>query len=263
MKVSHRPAELFAVLDDADLIAHAGLIPTIRLAERCGLAALVAAKVKLTGAKNGAGTAAEAKVMSIVGGMAAGADSIDDLDMLRHGGLARLFGGVRAPSTLGTFLRAFTWGHVRQLESAARAFTCNLAAHTGLVPTGDEVVFVDIDSKVKQVYGPAKQGASFGCTKQRGLHFQIVTVKTGTCAPVIVATRLRKGSANSGKGAASLLREALATVRAMGITAQIIVRADSAYFSHKLGWRVARAVVTARKSVWVPPASDVDMTLAC
>jgi hypothetical protein len=89
------------------------------------------------------------------------------------------------------------------------------------------VVFVDIDSKVKQ-------GASFGYTRQPGLHFQIVTVKTGTCAPVIVATTLRKGSANSGKGAASLLREAPATVRAMGITTQIIVRADSAYLSHKV-----------------------------
>lgn len=234
MKVSHSPATLFAAFDDPDLIAHAGLVPTIRLAERCGLPRLVAEKVKLTGAGNGAGTAADAKALSIVGGMIAGADSIEDLDVLRHGGLSRLFGGVRAPSTLGTFLRAFTWGHVRQLESAVRAFTCTLAAHTGLVPRQDEVVFVDIDSKVKQVYGPAKQGASFGYTKQRGLHFQIVTVKTATCAPVIVATRLRKGSAGSGKGAASLLREALATVRAMGITAKIIVRADSAYFSHKV-----------------------------
>ncbi|WP_434481646.1 IS1380 family transposase [Streptomyces sp. NBC_01340] len=254
MKVSHRPAELFAVFDDPDLIAHAGLIPTIRLAVRCGLPALVAEKVKLTGAKNGAGTAADAKALSIVGGMVAGADSIDDLDVLRHGGLPRLFGGVRAPSTLGTFLRAFTWGHVRQLESAMRAFTCRPAAHTGLVPTGDEVVFVDIDSKVKPVYGPAKQGASFGYTKRRGLHFQIVTVKTSTCAPVIVATRLRKGSANSGKGAASLLREALATVRAMGITAQIIVRADSAHFSHKVvaacrahGARFSLAVAVKKK----------------
>ncbi|MGW2940089.1 IS1380 family transposase [Streptomyces sp. NPDC001156] len=234
MKSSHTPAALFAAFDDGNLIAHAGLAPAVRLAERCGLPALVAEKVRLAGAKNGAGTAPDAKVLSIVAGMVAGADSIDDLDVLRHGGLPRLFGGVRAPSTLGTFLRAFTWGHVRQLESATRAFVCRLAAHTGFVPLGDEVVFVDIDSKVKQVYGPAKQGASFGYTKVRGLHFQIVTVKTAHCAPVIVATRLRKGSANSGKGAASLLREALATVRAMGITAQIVVRADSAYFSHKV-----------------------------
>ena len=254
MKVSHSPAALFAAFNDPDLIAHAGLVPTIRLAERCGLPRLVAEKVKLTGAGNGAGTASDAKTLSIVAGMIAGADSIEDLDVLRHGGLSRLFGGVRAPSTLGTFLRAFTWGHVRQLESAARSFTCNLAVHTGLVPRQDEVVLVDIDSKVKQVYGPAKQGASFGYTKQRGLHFQIVTVKTGTCAPVIVATRLRKGSANSGKGAASLLREALKTVRAMGITAQIIVRADSAYFSHKVvevcrtaGARFSLAVAVRKK----------------
>ncbi|MGA5200437.1 hypothetical protein [Streptomyces variegatus] len=107
-------------------------------------------KVKFPGAKNGAGTAG-AKSMSIVGGMVAGADSIDDLDVLRRGGLAQLFGGVRAPSTLGSFLRAFTWGHVCQLESAVRTFTCNLASHTGLVPAGDEVAFVDIDSKVKLV----------------------------------------------------------------------------------------------------------------
>ncbi|WP_030187973.1 IS1380 family transposase, partial [Streptomyces sp. NRRL S-813] len=234
MKSSHTPARVFAAFDEPNLIAHAGLVPVVRLAERCGLPVLVAEKVKLDGVKNGAGTAADAKVMSVLGGMVAGADSIDDLDVLRHGGLPKLFGGVRAPSTLGTFLRAFSWGHIRQLESAMRAFTCNLAAHTGLVPTDDEVVFVDIDSKVKQVYGPAKQAASFSYTKVRGLHFQIVTVKTTTCAPVIVATRLRKGSAGSGKGAASLLREALTTVRAMGITAQIVVRPDSAYFSHKV-----------------------------
>ncbi|WP_406724552.1 hypothetical protein WJ438_07750 [Streptomyces sp. GD-15H] len=137
MKLFHSPAAAHAAFDEPNLIAHAGLVPVIRMAERCGLPVLVAEKVKLTGAKNGAGTAADAKVMSIVGGMAAGADSINDLDVLRHGGLPKLFGEVRAPSTLGTFLRAFTWGHTRQLESAARAFTCNLAAHTGFVPKGD------------------------------------------------------------------------------------------------------------------------------
>ncbi|MFJ8540280.1 IS1380 family transposase [Streptomyces sp. NPDC093591] len=109
-------------------------------------------------------------------------------------------------------------------------------------------------ARSRQVYGPAKQGACFGYTKQRGLHFQVITVKTSTCAPVIVATRLRKGSAGSGKGAASLLREALATVRAMGVTAQIIVRADSAYFSHKVvevcrtaGARFSLAVAVVKK----------------
>ncbi|MFD4767562.1 hypothetical protein [Streptomyces niveus] len=202
-KSSHGPAAVIAAFDDPNLIAHAGLVPVIRLAERCGPPALVAEKVRLTGAKNGAGTAADAKAMSVVGGMTAGADSIENLDVLRHGGLPKLFGGVRAPSTLGTFLRAFIWGHVRQLESVARAFTCHLAAHTGLVPQGYEVMFVDTDSKVKWVNGPAKQGASFGYTKVRGLHFQIVTVKTSTCAPVIVAARLRKGLAGSGKCSAA------------------------------------------------------------
>ncbi|MER7728631.1 hypothetical protein [Streptomyces sp. NPDC096323] len=186
MKVPHTAAATFAAFDDPNLIAHPGLLPRIRLAERCGRPALIAQKVHLVGAADGAGAAADAKALSIMGGILAGT-SIDDLDVLRHGGLPKLFGGLRAPSTLGIFLRAFTWGHVRQLESAARAFTCNLAAHAGLVPAGDEVVFVDIDSKVKQVYGPAKQGASFGYTKVRGLHFQIVTVKTAACAPVIVA----------------------------------------------------------------------------
>ncbi|MCY0924601.1 MULTISPECIES: hypothetical protein [unclassified Streptomyces] len=157
MKSSHSSAAVFAAFDEPNLIAHAGLVPIVRLAERCCLPALVAEKVKLNGAKNGAGAAADAKVTSIVGGMVAGGDSIDGLDVLRHDGLPKLFGGVRAPSTLGTFLRAFTWGHVRQLESATSTFTCNLAAHTGLVPKDDEVVFVDLDSKVKQVYGPVRQ----------------------------------------------------------------------------------------------------------
>ncbi|MFD6997009.1 hypothetical protein ACFWA5_12160 [Streptomyces mirabilis] len=92
----------------------------------------MAEKVKLTGARNGASTAADAKALSIVGGMIAGAESVEDLDTLGHGGLSRLFGEVRAPATLGTFLRAFTSGHVRQLDSAVPAFTSTLAAHTGL-----------------------------------------------------------------------------------------------------------------------------------
>ncbi|WP_406003912.1 transposase [Streptomyces sp. NBC_00829] len=128
---------------------------------------------------------------------------------------------------------------------------------------------MDIGSKVKQAYGPAKQGASFGYTKQRGLHFQIVTVKASTCAPLIVATRRRKGSDNSGKGAASLLREALKTLRAMGVTAQIIVRANSAYFSHKVvencrkagarfslavtvGKKIGEAIATIPEDAWAP-----------
>ncbi|MET7934738.1 hypothetical protein [Streptomyces sp. NPDC005322] len=96
MQVSHTSAAVSAAFDEPNLIAQAGLVPVMRLAERCGLARLTAAKVKLSGAKNGAGAAADAKVTSIVGGMAAGADSIDDLEVLRHGGMPTAFRGVRA-----------------------------------------------------------------------------------------------------------------------------------------------------------------------
>ncbi len=218
MKFFHTPASVFAAFDDPNLLAHGGLAPAVRLAERCRLPGLVREKVRLSGAGNGAGAAPDAKVMSLVAGMLAGADSIDDTGVLRHGAMAKAFAGAWAPSTLGSFLRAFTWGHVRQLESVAGAFTCNLAGHCKLLPGGDQVVHLDIDSKVKQVYGAAKQGAEHGYTKVKGLHFQIVTASTPLAAPVIVATRLRKGSAGSAKGAASLIAAAIKTVRTMGAT---------------------------------------------
>ncbi|WP_327271985.1 hypothetical protein OG609_07000 [Streptomyces sp. NBC_01224] len=128
MKVSHIPAAVSAAFDDGNLIAYAGLVPVMRLAERCGLWRLVAEKVKLPGAGNGAGAAADAKVTSIVGGMAAGADSIEDLHLLRHGAMPAVFDGIRTPSTLGTFLRAFTHGHTLQLHAVHRRFLGALAA---------------------------------------------------------------------------------------------------------------------------------------
>ncbi|MFF4764435.1 IS1380 family transposase [Streptomyces sp. NPDC001292] len=234
MRSSHSSTAVFAAFDDANLLAYGGLAPAVRLAERCGLPGLVREKVHLADAGNGAGAAPDAKTMSLVAAMLSGADSIDDTDVLRHGALARAFTGMRAPSTLGSFLRAFTWGHVRQLESAARAFTRNLAGHCNLLPGADQVVYLDIDSKVKQVYGAGKQGAEHGYTKVRGLHFQIVTASTPLAAPVIVASRLRKGSAGSAKGAAHLIAEAIRAVRAMGATGLIVARADSAFFSHKV-----------------------------
>lgn len=234
MKSSHSPAATFAAFDDRNLLAHGGLAPAVRLAERCGLPLLIRERVRLAGADNGAGATPDAKVMSLVMAMLAGADSIDDTAVLRHGAMHRAFTGMRAPSTLGSFLRAFTWGHVRQLQSTVRTFTCALTGHCNLLPGGDQVVYLDIDSKVKQVYGAAKQGAEHGYTKVRGLHFQIVIASTPLAAPVIVAERLRKGSAGSAKGAASLIAEAIRTVRAMGATGMVVVRADSAFFSHKV-----------------------------
>ena len=234
MQSTHAASAVSVSFSEPNLVAHAGLVAGVRLVEQCGLSGLIDAKVAITGAANSAGANAGAKVTSVVAGMLAGADSIDDVDVLRHGATDRLFTGIRAPSTLGSFLRAFTWGHVRQLESAGREFTHRLTAHARLLPDVDSVVYLDIDSKVKRVYGAKKQGAAHGYTKVRGLHFQVVTARTPTSGPVIVATRLRKGSAGSAKGAASLIREAIRAVRAMGAGGLIILRADSAFFSHKV-----------------------------
>ena len=122
----------------------------MRLAERCGLAALVGEHVSI-GHRDGVN--APVTVTSVVGGMPAGADSIDDLDVLRHGGMDKLFGGVRAPSTLGSFLRAFTWGNVRQLEKTAPALPARLAQHTPLLPGADVPAFLDVDSMQRRTYG--------------------------------------------------------------------------------------------------------------
>lgn len=231
MRSSHAATRLSASFSDANLVASAGLVPLVRLAERCELAVLIRRHVHL-GTTTGANPAG--KAMSLVAAMCAGADCIQDADMLRTGGFDRLFDGIYAPSTLGSFLRAFTHGHVRQLQAAARRFTANLIPHAGLIPPGEPLVHLDIDSKVKQVYGPAKQGASFGYTKVRGLHFQVVTASTPRSRPIVVATRLRKGSAGSGKGADTLIAEAIRALRESGFTGMILVRADSAFFSAKV-----------------------------
>jgi hypothetical protein len=200
---------------------------------------------------NGPGVAAGAKVMSLVAGMVAGADSIDDMDLLRHGGMPRLFSGVRAPSTLGTFLREFRFGHVRQLDAVHARVTASLAKQVPLLHGADQVAYVDLDDTVKQTYGYQKQGAGYGYTGVNGMNALIATVMTPLSAPVIVGTRLRKGSAHSARGAARLVADALKTVRACGGCRLVIVRADSAYYGHDviaaIGRAGARFSITARK----------------
>ena len=166
--------------------------------------------------------------------MVCGADSIDDMDLLRHGGMGRLFTGVRAPSTLGTFLRLFTFGHVRQLDAVAAGLLARLAAATPVLPDADQLVFVDIDDTVRQTYGYAKQGAGRGYTGIKGLNALLAVVSTPTSAPLIAATRLRKGSTNSARGAAKLLADALATARRAGAAGLLLVRADSAYYGYDI-----------------------------
>ncbi|MFF8789166.1 IS1380 family transposase [Streptomyces sp. NPDC015125] len=232
MHFSHAASAVSAAFDEANLVTCAGLVPVMRLAERCGLARLVADNVKLSGAKNSAGAAADAKVISIVAGMVAGADSIDDLDTLRHGAMPTLFSGIRAPSTLGTFLRAFTHGHALQLHAVHRRFLAELAAHTPLLPGARETAFIDVDSTHKRVYGRAKQAAEYGRFKGiRTLHPLLATICTPHSRPVIASVRMRRGKAADSRGASKLVSEALATAREAGCTGNRILRADSQFYN--------------------------------
>ena len=235
MRLSHDPPKTHASFDDPNLVSRAGLIPVMALAGRCGLANLVREHVTIAGRT---GVNPDLKVPCLVAGMAAGADSIDDMDVLRHGAMAEVFGGIRAPSTLGSFLRSFSWGSVRQLDAVARQLLVNLAAAAPLLPGGEVLAFIDMDSMQKRVYGHAKQGAGFGHTKIqgksltiRGLNALAAVISTPLAAPVIAATRLRGGTANSARGAASLAAEAISTARQAGCTGKIVFRIDSAYYS--------------------------------
>lgn len=241
MQSSHAAGAVDVVFDDPNLIADAGLVPVVALAEQIGLPALVAEHVVITGAVNSAGANPEAKVMSLVAGMVAGADSITDVDRLRHAGNQVVFGQMRAPSTLGTFLRAFTHGHVQQLNAVLRQALIALAERAPLLPGCDEVVFVDLDSTHRQVYGYAKQGAAVGRLKgKKTLHPLIATASTPIARPVMVAIRLRKGKAADVRGAARFLAEALSTVRAIAPTTRIIVRADSKFHTADVAATAAR-----------------------
>src|SRR5665213_2689439 len=224
MRVSHVSS---AVFDDPNLVSCAGLAPVLALAERAGLQRLVAEHLWIGTAGGGN---AHLKVPALVAGMVAGADSIADMDLLRHGGMGRLFDGVRAPSTLGTFLRAFAFGHVRQLDAVAAWFLVGLARHSPIIATGAAVTYLDIDDTVRSTFGYLKQGAGYGYSGVKGLNALLATVSSPSSAPVIVATRLRKGSANSARGAARLVTDAIATTRRCGVAGLVVLRADSAYY---------------------------------
>lgn len=227
------------VFDDEHLVSLAGLVPVMGLAERTGLAELISEKVRFSTSRvASAGVNPAGKLTSIVAGMVAGADSIDDLDLLRSGGMPRLFAGVYAPATLGQHLREFTHGHTRQLGSVLRAHLVNLVHTTGLLPGISRQVFIDIDSLLRPTFGRAKQGASYGHTKiagkqilRKGLSPLVTTLSTPGGAPVIAGIRLRAGRAGSGRGAASMVAEAITVARACGAAGEVLVRGDSAYGS--------------------------------
>jgi hypothetical protein len=222
--------------DDPNLVSAGGLVPVLGLAERAGLRDLADEHLSVPTDK---GANAGLKVASLVGGMVAGGDSIDDMAVLRHGGMGRVFARAYAPSTLGSFLRAFTFGHVRQLDAIASRFLIALAGLTGLLgapvrgeaASGDGYALLDVDDTIIEVHGHAKQGAGFGYSGVRGLNALLATLTTVTSAPVIVAQRLRKGAAGSPRGARRLVGDAVRTARRLlGENQLILVRLDSAFY---------------------------------
>jgi hypothetical protein len=239
-----------AVFDETNLVSHAGLVPVLELAEQAGLSQLLDQHVRFVDERVKSGAANPTpKLTSIIAGMAAGADSIDDLDLIRAGGMMQLFDGVYASSTSGILLREFTNGHTRQLSAVLRRHLIALAQRTPVLADIQQRAFLDIDSLLRPVYGHAKQGASHGHTKiagrtvlRRGLSPLAVTITTPTAAPVLAAVRLRAGRAASARGAASLIVEAINTATAAGADpATILVRGDSAYANSKVIAAVVKA----------------------
>ncbi len=221
------PARLSIAFDDDRLVAHAGLLLPATLAERLGLRELVDRHLDLGDAPGRAN--AGDKMATLVSSALAGGDCIDDADALRAGGTERVLGcTVKAPSTLGTFLRSFRWGHVRQLDRVSRALLARAWA-AGAGP-GEAPFTIDLDSTVCETYGLAKEGAQHpGYTGARGYH-PLLAVAAGT-GDVLMA-RLRSGRAYSGRGAAHFLQETVGRVRDAGASGQLTVRADSGFYSH-------------------------------
>jgi Transposase DDE domain group 1 len=262
VQLLHSPARTRAVFDDPNLLSHAGLAPLMALAERAGLPGLLAG-VQPEGP---CGVNARTKVACLVAGMAAGADSIEDMDLLRDGAMESVFGGVRAPSTLGSHLRSYTWGNVRQLDKAHRQFTATLAEDPRLLPGREELTFIDIDSAQRRVYGYEKEGAAFGHAKiqgksllVKGLNPLISIISTPLAAPVVGPARLRGGNAGSARGAASIAAEATGTARACGCTGKILVRFDSAFYNSAVLRAVRRS--GAHFSVTVPANSSIQAAI--
>jgi hypothetical protein len=259
MRASHTRGKVLARFDDRSVVSHAGLVPLLRLTENVGFADLATERIRVPGP---AGANPDAKLLSIVAGMAAGADSIDDLDVLRTGAMRRVFRGIRAPSTLGTFLRGFDIGHAGALDTFAAQVLIRLARATGgrLLPGVGEYAILDVDSKITQVYGHGKVGANRGYTHVRGYHFLAATLSTPIAAPVLLATRLRGGQADTRRNATSFVKQALRTARGCGVTGNLLVRADSGYYVYSLIHAIiaagARFSITMRQHPGLQPVIE-------
>lgn len=249
MRSSHTLDATAATFDDGHLIAGAGLIQPATLAQHLGLGELFDTHVDL-GAEAGHANVGD-KAMTIIHSALAGGDSIDDCDALRAGATHAVLGhAVLAPSTLGTFLRRFTWGHARQLDKVSGLLLKRVWA-AGAGPA-DSPVTIDIDSSVHETFGLKKQGgAKFTYKKVRGYH-PLYAVVAGTAD--IVHSRLRGGNANAGRGAASFCTETFNRVRAAGATGAITLRADSGFYAGSVTGACRKAGVAYSITVKQNPA---------
>jgi hypothetical protein len=223
------------VFDDERVVANAGVMLPVLLAQRLGIQELVDRTVDLDDRPGRANPGA--KVMTLLSAFALGADCIEDCDVLRSGQTAAVLGHrVAAPSTLGTFLRSFTFGHVRQLDRVL-GLAIERAWAVGAGP-GDGRLVIDVDSFVSEVFGPKKQGVGFGYTRVRGYHPLLATrADTGE----VLHIRLRKGSANTSRGMARFLDELIARTHRAGATGAKLLRADSGFWSKHTFERLDRA----------------------
>ena len=222
--------------DDERAVSDAGVMLVASLAGRLGVEALAGRLVRLRRDRPGAANAGR-KVMAVLFAMVLGADSIDDCEILRAGKTRRLVGGwMPAPSTLGTFLRAFTFGHVRQVDKLLGE-TLVRAWRAGAGP-GEGRLVIDVDSFVGEVCGRLKQGAAYGYTKVLGYH-PILATRADTRE--VLHIRLRKGSANTQKGILRFTDELIARVARAGATGVKLLRADSGFWNHKVFGRLEQA----------------------
>jgi hypothetical protein len=223
VRAHHDLSRVSVSFDEANLVPNAGLLPAAVLVQRLlDLVGLIDGRLRL--AAHGSNSGAQA--LTVVGSMLAGGDSIDDVAILRAGAAGGLFDGTRAPSTVGSWLRAYKWSNVRQLDAVSRELLKRLWADGAGPADPSGPLTIDVDSTNVEVHGRAKQGAAFGYTKVRGYHPQLAT-----CAQIgqVLMARLRGGSAGAGRGAASILAETVSRARGAGATGEPTVRADSAF----------------------------------
>jgi len=263
---SHELSRVEVSFDDPNLVSHAGLLHAASLWQRLGMPGVVRRGLRLPGS---VGANSDAKVATVVLGMLAGADSIDDLDVLRSGATGRLLGTAKAPSTIGTWLRSFTYGHLRQLDAIARQLLMVCWAAGAGPHRLDELLYLDLDSTIVESHGLAKRGAFFGYTKVRGHHPLLARVSEPTQPGWIAHTRFRRGNAAAGRGGAHFLAETISRVRAAGSTGALLVRADSGFYDSRfiaacrrakvrfsvtarIDSAVARAIAGISESAWRP-----------